>query len=253
MLLLTPRIINIDTMNTHTMGMIWEMVSIVDNIDDSDMCDGILDPIGGEGATERALVTNTYKDSNASVNSIWWGEPFEMYMIAGDLPEEYIKKAYIALVKAYPMEFIKVKSIFAANTLGFNGPLCDREYYYNRDDFMYNLGMRDSAGRHFFFDIFMKYNSTVKIHRYPWIFFATATILYALKCLVNKKMVFSFQEISLCTALCYYGAFLINTQAFEFRYFFPAWVLLTWYIVGGILELYISRKKENNVADNIAT
>lgn len=243
LLLATPSLLHIDTMNTQTMGMVWEMVSMIDNMEDQSKYVYYLDLLKDNGATKEALANNTYKDSNASVNDIWWGAPFEMENIDGDLTGAFIAKKYTNLIKAYPKLFLKVKSIFAANTLGFNGALRDREYYYNRNDRMEEFGMRDGKGRHFIFDSFIKYNETIKIHRYPWVFFLIAFVLYGTKCFRLKKINLDIMDVSACIATFYYGAFLINTQAFEFRYFFPSWVLLVWYIVGTILRLLIKEKK----------
>lgn len=245
----TDNILQIDTMNTHCMGMMWEIVSTIQESGEEKEYQFYLDYFGGNGATVVALENNTYKSPNSSVNDIWWGSPFEMKSVDGGVTGIFLREKYTRIIKEQPASYLKVKATLAANTLGFNGLLADREYYYDRNERMSEYGFNDCKMRHFIYDSFITYNKYFCVHRIPWIFFIIALAIFIIKVIKLKKSAITWNEMALLVAFFYYGGFLVNTQAFEFRYFFPSWVLLTWYIAGNISMAinYAKKTRKDNI------
>ena len=68
----------------------------------------------------------------------------------------------------------------------------------------------------------------MKIWNMPWILFLLALVLILTKRFLLKEVHerITLAEGSYLVAVFYYAAYLIDTQSFEFRYFFPSWLIL---------------------------
>jgi hypothetical protein len=64
----------------------------------------------------------------------------------------------------------------------------------------------------------------------------------------GKGSKLNFYEITLGTAGFYYGVFLLNTQSFEFRYFFPAWLLMYAVLVAVSAEVVLQKERYRRVS-----
>lgn len=245
--LIFPKMLNIDTMSSYAASFIWEIVSTIQTMDEYDqsLYSDYLDDVLGEGITQKALVNNKYKEGDASINLIWWGNPFN----SGDVSETGVSRKvlskYLLLIKNKPKEYLITKGYFILNTLGIKHPLHMKEYYYNRNDIMNSYCFNDCIQRKKFVDNFCAYMEKTKNIFRPWIMFVIAFILivlYRIKYDCNRKEI-TIQEASYVIAVFYYGAFLINTQAYEFRYFFPSWCILIMIILSICTELIFYSKK----------
>lgn len=63
----------------------------------------------------------------------------------------------------------------------------------------------------------------------------------------GKKSEINLYEASYGVSVFYYGAYLLNTQAFEFRYLFPSWILLFGILIGLTSQLLFNKKKTKDV------
>lgn len=114
------------------------------------------------------------------------------------------------------------------DSLGINQPLRMAEYDYNRDNSMSQFGYNDCKQRLAYVDFFLAFMNFMIIFRIPWLMFTVALVLiliWRFKC-GGKKENINIYEASFGIAVFYYGAYILNTQSFEFRYYFPSWLLL---------------------------
>lgn len=232
-----PKILNIDTMSSYAGAFIWESISTIQEMDEDKKLkySTYFDDIFGEGITASAITRNTYKDINSSINTIWWGYPFDINEVSKEEKTKAVLYKYLSLIKNEPKTYLKVKWKFICNTLGIGQPLRMVEYDYNRNNAMGNGDyiFNNSIQRLTFVNYFIAFMSYMKIFRMPWLLFLVAMILiiiWRINFLKNKKTL-NLYEATYGVALFYYGAFLLNNQSFEFRYFFPSWLLLMFIII----------------------
>lgn len=236
-----PKALHINTMSSYIGGFIWEIISVIQTMEEEDQQEymGYLDDIFGEGITAAAVEQSTYKEYHSDINSIWWGNPFDINEISRKENTRAVLKKYVLLIKEEPGAFFKTKGAFAARSMGINMPLRFVAYPHNEWDYMPEYDFNDSRVREDFVEYFNSYMEFMCVFRRPWIMFAAAFLLILIrrgKYALNRKEV-TLQEISFLTALFYYGAYLLDTQSFEFRYFFPSWVLLFFVIVSLVIEI----------------
>ena len=241
---LIPKLLNIDTMSSYAGSFVWEIVSIIQSMDDEKKSNysNYLDDIFGENTTQIAIQNNTYKEENSSINPIWWGNPFSSKQVSEKDNTAKVMKKYIALIKEEPKDYLKVKWELASHTMGINMPLRMIEYDYNRDGYMSNYGFNNSMQRQKFVECFHSYMEFMEVYRIPWIMFVIALFLllvWRIKFHGIKKSI-NIYEVAYGTAMFYYGAFIVNTQSFEFRYFFPSWLLLMLVIISLSINICFS-------------
>lgn len=241
-----PKALHVDTLSSYAAGFLWETVSTIQNMDGETQAfySTYLDDIFGEGATQEALDKNTFAEiSSANINSIL-NEPFDIYVISSNADE--ILSRYSNLIIQEPEYFFRTKCQFVCNTLGLKEPLDLREYYYDMWGRMGDYHFNDSRQRKYFVDYFVSYLEFMKLFRMPWLMFLMAFVLLAVwrtKFQGNPKEITCY-DCLFFIALFYYGAYILNTQAFEFRYFFPSWVML--YLLIIVLTFNIGSRIEVN-------
>lgn len=234
-----PLVLHIDTMSSYAAGFVWEIVSTIQNMDEvkKESYLTYLDDIFGEGTTRNAV------DINTSTEQAEWNIcPLLGAVNVGMLSEQETKNVinkYISIAKEEPRDFIKTKSYFTAGTLGITEPLKMVEYDYDRWGGMSEYGFNDCVQRKRFVDFFLSYMEFMKLSRSPWIMY-----LLAAGCLISERIRakmelknITLQEAMFLTSVFYYGAFLLNNQSFEFRYFFPSWLLLFFVIIATISNI----------------
>ncbi len=234
-----PLVLHIDTMSSYAAGFVWEIVSTIQNMDEvkKESYLTYLDDIFGEGTTRNAV------DINTSTEQAEWNIcPLLGAVNVGMLSEQETKNVinkYISIAKEEPRDFIKTKSYFTAGTLGITEPLKMVEYDYDRWGGMSEYGFNDCVQRKSFVDFFLSYMEFMKLFRSPWIMY-----LLAAGCLISERIRakmelknITLQETMFLTSVFYYGAFILNNQSFEFRYFFPSWLLLFFVIIATISNI----------------
>ncbi len=236
-----PKAVNINTMSSYIGGFIWEIISVIQTMDEDDQQEYVdyLDDIFGEGVTAVAVGQSTYEEFHSDINSIWWGNPFDINEISQKENVRAVLKKYFGMMQEKPSTFFITKGRFMAHTMGINMPLRFVAYPYNEWDNMQDYGFNDSRQRETLVEYINAYMEFMCVFRMPWILFAVAFILIVIwrgKYLENKKEM-TMQEASFLIALFYYGAYILNTQSFEFRYFFPSWVLLFFVMISLVIEM----------------
>lgn len=236
-----PKAVNINTMSSYIGGFIWEIISVIQTMDEDDQQEYVdyLDDIFGEGVTAVAVGQSTYEEFHSDINSIWWGNPFDINEISQKENVRAVLKKYFGMMQEKPSTFFITKGRFMAHTMGINMPLRFVAYPYNEWDNMHDYGFNDSRQRETLVEYINAYMEFMCVFRMPWILFAVAFILIVIwrgKYLENKKEM-TMQEASFLIALFYYGAYILNTQSFEFRYFFPSWVLLFFVMISLVIEM----------------
>ena len=242
---LSTTFLNIDTMSSSSVGLVWEMVSTIQSMDEKKQAQysDYLDDIFEEGTTQAALAANIYEDPQvASVNPILWDVLIIEKVSEPGMGKQIIDK-YFELIKSEPKAFFMTKWTFVSNTLGMKKPINMWEYYYNRDDRMAEFGFNDSLPRLHFVNYVLAYMGFAKVYRMPWLMFLVGIILLGVKRFWFKdvKGRITIEESMYLIAMFYYGAYILDTQSFEFRYFFPSWVLLVFVILSSLMGL----SKEN--------
>ena len=142
-------------------------------------------------------------------------------------PSRILKK-YVKFALKEPGTFMRMKWEFISHTLGIGKAIVFREYYYDRWKKMPEFGFNDSGPRKAFVYYLKSYMTYMKIFCMPWLMYAAALALILIKRFGFKEVEGSlcFSESAFLVSVFYYGAYIIDTQAFEFRYFFPSWLIL---------------------------
>jgi hypothetical protein len=203
------------------MGIVWEMVCMIQEMPDRYEYMSMLDYLGEEeGATLMAVSTVNYNSIN-SINTY-----LSNYKAGQGNNSSRIIKNYLYLLRNEPKTYFMVKGRFIARTLGISQPLDNVEYDYNRGERMGEFNMKDTKLRREFFNFYNRFLDSCSFSRMPYLIFLVVLISILLikyiagKDLVNQLMTLYF------TAVFFYSSFLITTQSQEFRYFFVPFVLL---------------------------
>lgn len=222
--LFMPKILNINTMSSSVAGLVWEMVTCIEHMDEDTRTAYLtyLDDIGGEGATVSALAIN----EEHSICKLLESSAFNIHSLSQEGMVGQVIGKYISFALSEPESFIHNKWRFASKTLGVSEPLRCIEYEYNLNDRMYEWGVNDSTQRLTFYRLYYKINESFGfLTLQPWLVFI-ATGLFITIDIIRHGMKHRLHLFLVLTAICYYGAFLLNTQSFELRYFYPSLYLM---------------------------
>lgn len=247
---LFPKLLKIDTMSSASAGFVWEIVTAIQHMDEEKQQEyiGYFDDIGGEGSTASALSNNR----DISVGGI-----MESELSANVFNKEasgIILRKYFGFIVREPTDYFDMKSDFIKRTLGIGRKLDVVEWDYNRWDVMgirgFN-GFNDCNQRRAFLESYQKVNEKLGFYTcQPWLVFLISFLLVAVSKAVRdeKSGIYLFV---LLLGIFYYGAFIINTQAFEIRYFYPSLYLMMILNVAIIISLFgkMIRVCKNEVLD----
>ncbi len=243
---ISPAILNIHPMSSYSAGYAWEIVSMVQSMDSNKKSEYItyLDDLYGEGATAAAVQLSTFNEQKSTINPMF-DSPINSYALSASGNSAELISRYIKLAVDEPSVFIKVKWELVSHTLGINKPINLFEFDYDRWNVMNEYGFNDSWQRKTFICYFLGFMEFMEIFRRPWILYLTCLILilvwrFRFK---GKKSEMNLYEASYGVSIFYYGIYLLNTQSFEFRYFFPSWLLLIGITVGLISQMLFENKK----------
>ena len=247
-----PRYLYINTMSSFAAGFVWETVSTIQTMepDKREMYIDYLDDLFGEGATAEAVNESTYSEQGSNINTMFFGSPMDATAISAEgVPGNVVKK-YVALAFKEPSAFFKTKLEFVSHTMGIGKPVNMAEYDYNRWDDMEDYGFNNCHNRKVFVEYFNAYMDSMVILRMPWIWYLSALILilvYRFK-KQGRKSPLNLYEATYIVSAFYYGAYVLNTQSFEFRYFYPSWLLLFLIIVCLTDNLFIKGRKSSIIS-----
>ncbi len=212
-------IFNIHTMSSMSAGFAWEIVSTIQDMDYKTKLKYInyLDSIGGEGSTLEAINTSTKITVNPLLTT-----KINRENLSKKGNSKIILKKYIDLLLEEPAVFLNNKYFFTKRTLGINSQIAFASYVYDAYGKMKEYNFNDSKARMKFIDSYSKLNEKISFYTLrPWLVFLITLIFVSIKWWKkdkNKNLYLLLFMIS----IFYYGAYIINTQAFEIRYFYPS-------------------------------
>ena len=231
----TFQILNITALNSSSAGLVWEMLSTVNMISSSEEkrnYEDYLDDFIGEGTTKAALEINSQDNENVVV---FFGS-FPLVVMGDPQNSKLIIGKYLTLMLDIPGTFLKNKLYFTGRTLGVQQPLRNLEYGHDEPDKFEQFGIIETSKRSGWINCFNLFMQNFPIFRIPVFWFVAALLLLiSSKFLLKDKTELSFWLYLL--ACFYYGAFIINNQSFEFRYFFPSFQLLYIIVIVHVYKL----------------
>ncbi len=205
-------------------GMVWEVISTINAMPEEQALPYMtyFDDLFGSGVTADMLTRNAA--NNDSINPIWGA--CDIFTMGSPENKAPVLKKYITFIKAEPDAFLSNKWRFSMKTLGVTAPLREAEYAYNPADLMGRYGLRDTAQRTLFFRGYDFYTAHSGFLRRPVVLYLAALLLLLAEHVFCKKQRNPYSLYFFSAAVFYYGAFLLNNQSFEFRYFYPAMMML---------------------------
>lgn len=224
LVLVVPKILNIDTMSSSMAGFVWEILTTIDTMEPEKKEEYIdfLDEFGEEGITKRAVEANL----DVIVSGFLEYSDLNIYTLSKEGHSKIALEKYIEFMRREPEALLETKWKNALRTLGIEGPLSYYEYEYNCAERMGEYGFNDTIER---LEFYRKYYAmTDAIGGYilhPWLVF-TISILLVVYESIRKSPYKGIYLFLLFLAGFYYGAYLINTQSFELRYFYPSLYLM---------------------------
>lgn len=227
-----PWVFDIRSQSTATSGLVWEMLTVIQRMDPEarEEYRDYLDEIGGEGSTRKALAAS----NEATAGSFMWGGDLGIGKMSAPGATAAALKKYAGLIAAKPLDWLRVKRDFVLRAMGVGHTLDYSEYNYNRWDQMADYGFNDSLQRHAFYDSFMgtcAFLGAYTLH--PWLPFLISLVMVVAEA-VRKSARRGLYAAVLWTAAFYYLAYLLDTPAFDFRYFYPS-LLLMMILQGAVL------------------
>ena len=216
---LLPMFLNIKIMSSVSAGFAWEIISVIQHLDEEKKLNYLnyLDEIGGSGSTKEALKIST----ESSVNSLFESE-INKENLSKEGNSKIILSKYINLIIKEPLTYFKVKGNFTLKTLGIVKKISYAEYNYNRWNIMKKYNFSDSKMRVLFVKSYDKFNELFGfVIRRPWIVYLL-TILDIVASKKQKDKKTNYYLFIFMLSVFYYGAYIINTQSFEIRYFYPS-------------------------------
>lgn len=226
-----PMLFNVQVYDSSSAGFVWEMLYTIGRMPEEkqEQYADYLDDICGEGATATALEQN---EDSTMVLFLWSGIAPETIGLKENSSKIFDK--YVQLFLNEPGDFLANKLFFWGRALGITKPLESREYIYapNRD--LYNYGLIDSPRRGALIDNVNGFINGITVLRMPFVWF----VLGLLACVYQKAVLKKSSWVLLYLLACfYYGAFMVNTQSFEFRYFFPSYQLIFYLVLAAVLDI----------------
>lgn len=209
-------------------GVLWDNISVLEQIKDEGKYETYLDWLGGPGSTKEAIALNKQD------NIYGFNEAIQAWTASDKNNASRLKEDFIYLCINEPVAVLKAKALRASYILGITQPLVDNDVHYDDIGIMKDYGMRDTSLRHLFMDNYQRFSDAFILMRMPWFAFLLATSIcicfYRIMSEREKNIILLLYSLS----VFYYGAFIVNAQSCEFRYYFPAFYLLI------ILAIYFS-------------
>ncbi|MCR4648545.1 MAG: hypothetical protein K5776_05670 [Lachnospiraceae bacterium] len=218
-------IMNVNTMSSKSAGFVWEILVVLDRvgIEKQECYATFLDDIGGEGATLDALEKNII----TSIDGFIWDSRLNNYVLSEQGNFRIILAKYVYIITNEPKAYYLNKFDSICRSLGIGYKLNGREYDYNRWGIMDKYGFHDTNERKAFVETYNKSNKVLGWYCLtPWLVYFISIILLMFEIRLKNRNTRLFLFV-IMIAVFYYGAFLINTQSYEIRYFYPSLYLLS--------------------------
>ncbi|MBR2823859.1 MAG: hypothetical protein IKE24_09250 [Clostridia bacterium] len=218
------RVFDIHSYSTASSGLVWEMLSVIQRLPEEKQPEyqNYLDEIGGEGSTRLALETST----EDTAGNFMWGDALGIRKMSAPGATVTAARKYAELFFREPGAFLRLKGDFIKKTMGISMELDYSEYDYNRWDRMAEYGFNDSPQRHAFHDSFIRLCDLLGFYVLrPWVSFLLS-LLTVVVLRIRKHPLRETYSFTFWMAVFYYLAYLLDTPAFDFRYFYPSLFLM---------------------------
>lgn len=236
LVLFVPKMLKVDTMGSSMAGFVWEMLVSINEMEPEKKEEYIdyLDELAGEGATESALsVVSDY------VVLSYMGSDIDAYALSADGATGTVLKKYGEFILREPASYFETKLDFTLKTLGVTEKLRNDEYNYNLIERMWEWGFNDTNERLMFYRQYYAVNNLLgEFILRPWIVYVVSIALVVYEW-VKKSKNRELYVFLLLLAIFYYGAYVVNTQSFELRYFYPS-LYMMWIMDIAILARIVS-------------
>ena len=135
-------------------------------------------------------------------------------------------RKYLQLMAEKPGVWWSVKRDVILRSMGITGPLDYSEYDYNRWDRMDEYGFNDSRQRRAFYDSFVVTCGGLGfLTLRPWVSFLISALMMVIV-RIRRSRFQHLYALVFWLAVFYYLAYLLDTPAYDFRYFYPSFFLL---------------------------
>jgi hypothetical protein len=204
------------------LGFTWETAQIIKRVNDPKY-DHYLDFLGKDSnATKNALID---VEEGIMGHLIFKKNTLLIHKVVNPSNSVEIFKRYIKVVFEHPKKFLETRIHSWGRILGISRPIDFWAFQENNGNKLFKYGYRPTILRHYQFVRIHHLTDTWEFLSRPYILFLLSGILM----LIGKRY---FKEIrylgTLFTlSIFYYGGFFIFNQSYEFRYFFPAFYLLS--------------------------
>lgn len=234
-------LINVDfhgqKLHTECYGMLWEIVGMVSEDKNNELKD-IRFELESFGDVEKAI---SQYNSDYCNSMIWDSDcAFSSEEIANSNNAKKVYNIYFKVMLKHTKIFVNYKKKVAFRSLGISEPLLDASRgIHGIDDHTREYGAIDSLGSNMTRQKWIECTNNYKMimMRPIFLFIVVAILLIILKIIVrnkiNRKILFSY-----VISIFYYGAFCLNTQAYEVRYYYPALLILIICVFIVIYEIY---------------
>ena len=212
----------IKKMDEIGIGLAWETAQIIKRTHDPKY-DHYLDYAGnGTDATKNSLI-NVEED-------IWQGLINKNGLVFSKviIPEtsRRIQRDYLKIILDHPKDFFENKVYSAGRMLGIPKPLAFYEFDENRWNHMASYGYRFTVLRHQHFERIQHLMGRYRFLSEPFIIFIIGLFFVCIGKRYFKNDV-RYLGTVFSLAIFYYLGFLIITERYEFRYFFPSFYLIS--------------------------
>ena len=231
---LIPSVLGITVLNSSSAGFVWEILSTIQQLPETRQSEyaEYLDFLSHPGSTKEALAVNDFDSVNG-----WLWDIFPPGTIGQSDNPKQILHSYIEMVLTEPKAYAKNKIAFIGRSLGIQQPTYDWGFYYDGRANLYQYGAVDNPVRKAFVDSYHRFHEMFPVFRMPYVWFLAGVSVLAYF-YFRRRSRFRSGVLLFFIATFYYGAFFINTQSFEFRYFFPSFYYLFLLVIPTLLQIF---------------
>ena len=218
--------------NSSTLGMIWELVGDAATFGDEQLAE----ELGDMGDIDEGIS----RYGEPYLNSIVWDNnpPFPVMTVAGENAKK-ITALYVKEALRHPKRFVINKWHFVERTLGISEALISSTRgVHGVDDRTKGMGALDTELQGKLRNDFFKWTDGLSFLtlRPLWAFVLSLLTVFIV---FRSGKLYRSYYLFLYLAAAYYSSFLINTQAFEFRYYAPTMYVFMCLIVSGVVNMML--------------
>lgn len=235
-----PRMLTPTTYNASTLGMTWEMTGIVADTNNK----WLKEELSKYGDVDEAVA----RYGEPYLNSIVWDNnpPFPATTLAGEYSNE-ITRLYIKTFIKYPHQFVLNKIGFIKGTLGLGEHLISSARGIDGVERTIDFGAMNTAMQFNVRSQFVRFTDAIGfISLRPFnMILMSAILIFILSKFEKVKQYW----MMLGMAAAYYSSFIINNQAYEYRYYAPSFYIMLGIVICVGMKLFFYIKGYINAGD----